>query len=469
MTADHRFKASYSGMVCDEMVLLADNTGDSCGLPASEHPGPEIPDYIVTARAEAAAKYPPHVIEAGGPDHYAATVSQSLHHAIHTADWDAVRRIAADPYAAGDDIDMAKGALAGAMKGDPLTSSTDELFRIPPMRPEPERDSYGRYRLPDPSTGRKTSWTRATTLKSALTDKEGLIGWKQRFAAVGMARLPHLGERVLELHAEILACGKDWRAAKGPKDAMKALLAELHHEAGGDEGSERGTQAHTLTEYADAGRLDEVRHLATESELADLQAYLDCCDAAGIIRPPKWIERIVLNLTVGSAGTFDRLVYLPDGRLLCADVKSQQDFDFGFLDAAAQMGQYVNADGVWDHESHTWAPLPDELDRRTGLIMHVPVGKATCELHEVDLVEGWESAQIAHRVREKRARSKVMGWPYRPAAPAKDRVLTLIESAGHPDALAALWRDLGPRGEWTPLHTAAAAARKAELLTGATS
>lgn len=343
-------------------------------------------------------------------------------------------------------------------------TETAELVRIPPMRPEPERDSYGRYVLPDPSTGRRTSWTRATTLKSALTDKEGLIGWKQRLAAVGLARQPHLAERVLELHAEIVACGKDWRAAKGPKDAMKAVLAELHHAAGGDEGSERGTQAHTLTEYADAGRLDEVRHLASESELADLQAYLDCCDAAGIVRPPEWIERIVLNLTVESAGTFDRLVYLPDGRLVCADVKSQQGFDFGFLDAAAQMGQYVNADGVWDHETRTWLPLPAELDRRTGLIMHVPVGKATCDLYEVNLEEGWEAARIAYEVRTKRSRSKVMGWPYAPPRPAGDRVLKLIASAGHPDALTALWRDLNARGEWTPAHTAAAAAKKAQLV-----
>jgi len=346
-----------------------------------------------------------------------------------------------------------------------------DLVKIPSMRPEPERDRYGRYVLPDPATGRRQSWTRATTLKDALKDKEGLIGWKQRMAAVGLAKLPDLGEQVLQLHEQIEACGEDWRAAKEPKEALKGILAELHHAAGGDEGSERGTQAHTLTEYADAGRLDEVRHLATESELADLQAYLDCCDAAGIVRPPEWIERIVVNLEVGSAGTFDRLVYLPDGRLVCADVKSQQDFSFGFLDATAQMGQYVNADAMWDDETKSWVPLPAELDKKTGIIMHVPVGKATCELYEVDLEEGWESAQVAYQVREKRSRSKVMGWPYTPpkSAPQGDQFMQLIRSAGHPDALVALWRDLDGRGLWTPEHTKAAAARKAQLLTGATS
>lgn len=68
---------------------------------------------LVAARERAAA-YPAHVIEAGGPDHYAAGQAQALHAAILAADWDAVRQIAADPWTAGDDVDTARGALAGA-------------------------------------------------------------------------------------------------------------------------------------------------------------------------------------------------------------------------------------------------------------------------------------------------------------------------------------------------------------------
>lgn len=345
-----------------------------------------------------------------------------------------------------------------------------ELVKIPPLRPEPARDTYGRYILPHPESGRSMSWTRATTLKDAVKDKEGLIGWKQRMAAAGMAIMPKHSERMLELHAEIAACGDDWRAAKPAKDAAKEILAELHHAAGGDEGSERGTQAHTLTEYADADRLDEVKHLATEGELADLQAYLDCCDGVGIQRPAQWIERIVVNTQVASAGTLDRLVYLPDGRLVVGDVKSQKDFAFGFIDVAAQLAQYVHAEAMWNDETQSWEPLPAELDKEIGVVFHVPVGKATCELIEVDLVQGWEVARIAYAVRDVRKRSKSMGRPYQPRrrpAPATttgDQVLYLIASATHPDALVGLWRDLASRGGWTPEYNAAASRRKAELL-----
>lgn len=73
--------------------------------------------------------YPAHVMEAGGPDHYAAGQAQALHCSILAADWDAVREIAADPYTPGDDVDFAKGALAGA--GEPLTvdvAKVESLF-----------------------------------------------------------------------------------------------------------------------------------------------------------------------------------------------------------------------------------------------------------------------------------------------------------------------------------------------------
>jgi hypothetical protein len=86
-------------------------------------------DYAA-ARAKAIATYPAHVIEAGGPDHYAAGLAQQLHDSILRADWAAVRRIASDPHAAGDDVDMAKGALAGAGVNDQPPSTVTELRQV---------------------------------------------------------------------------------------------------------------------------------------------------------------------------------------------------------------------------------------------------------------------------------------------------------------------------------------------------
>jgi hypothetical protein len=83
---------------------------------------------------------------------------------------------------------------------------------------------------------------------------------------------------------------------------------------------------------------------------------------------------------------------------------------------------------------------------------------------------GWELAQHAARTLWFRSISKsITGRPYVPraATPAGEPTsheLRLIESAGHPNALTALWRDLSARGLWTDEHTQAAAARKAQLV-----
>lgn len=329
---------------------------------------------------------------------------------------------------------------------------------LPTLRPEPPRDRHGRYLL----DGR--AWTRATTVVGTLKDLNGLIGWKRRMVLQGAALHPELLADVPELAADIEAAGDDWKAAKEAKAALDAVCDQAADVAGANRGSTNGTDAHTLSEWADAGRLDEVVHLATGSQLDDLRAYLTAMDGAGIIRPPEYIERIVINRTVESAGTLDRLVRLPDGRLLVADLKSQQTVDFGWLEICCQLAQYAHADHMIGPDGQL-EPMPADLDQTVGLVMHAPVGAARCDLYLVDLITGWEAAQVAHRVRQLRAESKALGVPYR-AAPVDnlgDPVLRLIADAQHPEALLGLWRDLNARGLWTDEHTAAASIRKALL------
>jgi hypothetical protein len=328
--------------------------------------------------------------------------------------------------------------------------------KIPPLRPEPERDRWKRYVLPCPEGG-KAAYTRATTVVGALKDLNGLIGWKQRMTAVGMARTPGLVARVLHVNDAIEAAGDDWREARDAKRAMTDVVEQLMHAGGADRGSEAGTEAHTLSEWYDAGRLDEVNHLATDSQIADLQAYVTAMRRAGIVRPPEYIERIVINQTIESAGTFDRLVYLPDGRLVVADLKSQKSVDFGFLDAACQMAQYANADYLVDGEQ--LLPMPAELDRSIGIVMHAPVGTGTCDLYEVNLEIGWEAALVARDVRRLRDMSKSMGRPYAPEVKIDltPRVIYLIEHAQTRASLTAIWSEHVEAGrEWTPAMQAAA-------------
>jgi hypothetical protein len=343
-----------------------------------------------------------------------------------------------------------------------------EIPFIPSMRPEPQRDRFGRYVLPDPAEGALRSWTRATTIAHALDDEFHLSQWKRRMVLSGAALRPGLLAAVPELTRALIQAKDDWRAAKEIKAELDGLCDEAAEAAGAGDGAKLGTLLHTVTEYDDAGRAGEIAHLVPVELLDDLSAYVRTMDAAGLGRPPEYIERIVVNSRVDGAGTFDRLLRLPDGRLVVGDLKTQKSVDFGFLSIAIQLAEYAQADAMYDDETQRLVPLPDELDKSIGIVMHLPVGTATCTLYELDLEAGWEAALAAHDVRQWRSRSKALGRAYVPRAePAGDHTLFLIRSAGHPNALKALWRDVNGRGEWTTDHTRAAAARKAELLAGA--
>ena len=345
-----------------------------------------------------------------------------------------------------------------------------EIPFIPSMRPEPARDERGKYILPDPVAGGSRSWERATTIAHTLDDDFNITQWKRRMVLQGAALAPGVLASVPELIRQLDQAKDDWRTAKRLKKDLDRLCDDAAEAAGANAASRLGTLLHTITEYADAGRLDEIRHLVPDMLMADLEAYLATMAEAGLERPSEFIERIVVNSQVDGAGTLDRMVRRADFGLRIADLKTGSGIELAALGFGIQFAEYANADAMYDEDTGQLVPLPAELDKTAGIVIHLPVGKATCTLHDIDLVEGWDDALVAHSVRQRRARAKSLLKPHVIPSPAAagDRVLTLIRSAGHPEALKALWKDLNGRGQWLPHHTAAAAARKAELLTPAT-
>jgi hypothetical protein len=338
------------------------------------------------------------------------------------------------------------------------------------MRPEPARDDYGRYLLPDPTSGVERGFTRATTVAHTLSDDFKINQWRRRMVAEGLTVRRDLLDEVAGA-ARDLAMAEGWRAQRPHKDRLDLLCDQAAHAAGADRGSELGTALHSLTEWADAERLDEVDLDALPASLIDdLVAYTDTMEAEKIQRPAEWIERITVNVAIDSAGTFDRVLRLPDGRLVIGDLKTQKTVDFGWMEIATQLAEYAYAEYLYDEDEGRLVPMIP-VDREVGVVMHLPVGSARCQLFEVDLVEGWRCAQLAAEVRRTRSHTKSMGRPYirRAASSAAtssnpgDPLLYNIRNAQHPDALAALWRDATARGRWTDAHTNAARARKAEL------
>lgn len=261
------------------------------------------------------------------------------------------------------------------------------------MSDAPKRDRWGRYLLPDPTTGEERPWTRATTVSGLLSDRFNLEQWAQRMVAFGMAQRPAL---------VMLAKGVKDPKSFGGKKTLNGVAKKALSAANSDERADIGTAIHAATEALDRGEAVDV----IEPYNRDVEAYGAELDRLGIEIYEGFIERIVVTpqLGEGIAGTLDRVVTVPGWDLpVIADIKTGSTVKFSHLDHAIQQSIYANATHVWDPELEQLVPMP-EVDKQRALIVHVPAGEATCTVYVIDIAAGWEAAQVAAAVRYWRKR-----------------------------------------------------------------
>lgn len=251
-------------------------------------------------------------------------------------------------------------------------------------RPEPSRDRYGRYLLPQP-TGKDKGYTRATTVAKTLSDTYGLTRWQVRMTAQGLTQRPDLFARVA--------------SAAGDAKSLDQICELAKEAAAASSGANIGTALHAFTEAVDAGRPVTI----PAPWDADVAAYTAALQAAEVAVDPAYIETVLALHSLEVAGTMDRLVTMPDGRSLIADLKTGKDLSYGWGEIAIQLALYAHADEVYDYATGQYEPMP-EVDRSEALVMHLPAGQARCDLYLVDIAAGWEAVEIAMRVRSWRKR-----------------------------------------------------------------
>lgn len=264
-------------------------------------------------------------------------------------------------------------------------------------RPEPPRDRWGRYLIPHPTTGEPQAWTRATTFAKTCADTFGLEKWGLRMALLGVARRPDILARIASI------TDPDDRDQKKLLDQLAQQAKDI---AGTSAGSNLGSALHSFTESIDLGRPVTV----PPPWDADVAAYRNALADGGVIVDPAHVERIVTVPELELAGTFDRLVTLPDGRRVVADLKTGKELSYSWGEIAIQLALYAHADTIYDVATGKHQPMP-EVDRTQALVMHLPVGKATCTLWLVDIAAGWDMAQVCKTVRTWRKR-KNLAAPY---------------------------------------------------------
>lgn len=330
----------------------------------------------------------------------------------------------------------------------------------PTIRPDPARDRWGRYVLESPVTGEKQSYTRVSTLKSAMQDTYGLNQWKLRttLQGIGYHQLAteeqvkaNGGTRLVDRITRLVAEEADMSPTNFTR-ALGDLVDEAFDIGGGKWAADMGTAFHAWGEFVDLGlgTIEEVPLMFR----SHVQAYLDAIAAAGILVHPEYIERIIVNEAYGVAGTFDRVYQLADGTLAVGDIKSGKSIDLGWLEIAQQMAAYQTAD-VMLNDADEWVPLP-ELRTDFAVIAHCPITiePARCNLVTIPLKHGREALDDSLAVRSWRTFEQKNRTTFSTefTMPTPTTILvSRINTASTADELAALYDEYSEI--WTDAHT----------------
>lgn len=321
-----------------------------------------------------------------------------------------------------------------AVSVDELAMRTEDLIPF---------DQYGRY-LIVPEGGKKpVPHTRVTTFASTLDDRYGLEKWGLRMSALGFVARQ-------DLYARLASTRPDDKAA------LDKLCTEAKEAAAASAGANMGTALHAMCERVDLG--EDITFPPPFD--ADVKAYRQTLEAAGIVIIPEMVERYVVLPELQLGGKLDRILGF-GSRPMIADLKTGADLSYSWGSIAVQLACYANAPTLYNAKAQKHEPMPD-VDKDTALVIHLPAGKATCTLHFVDIKAGWEAAQHAAWVRQWRKR-KDLSDPWRPGSRLDaviERRIGLIARlqtlAFHPGALAevaAAWPTGTPTFKQTDTHT----------------
>jgi hypothetical protein len=192
----------------------------------------------------------------------------------------------------------------------------------------------------------------------------------------------------------------------GDRTRWRDIVDRAKDRAGGNSGADLGTGIHSATEMLDLG---EPLDLLPPDLRADAHAYRDALKAAGLV--PLAGEMFVVHDELQVAGSFDRLVLEPSGTAAILDLKTiaaDKDADYAVRFSAVawsiQTAIYANSrphDGLFGTGEWSDYGLPAPQATR-GYVAVIRRGAATCDLVEVDLVEGLRLARLASQVRDAR-------------------------------------------------------------------
>lgn len=348
--------------------------------------------------------------------------------------------------------------------GAPARTTPTMGYPLPPEPPRAEAhyDGWGRYKLPSPTTGRPTGFTRATTVADTLDDTYNLSRWKRRETAKRVLAVADKAAQTLQIEGVEIA-GDDYltrlREAVDADDnrAIDRALDLLDDSMGGRDAAELGTAVHAWLEALDLGMVtfDQI----PEQFKPYASAYQEVLHRHGLMALPEYVERIVLNDRGEETivGTLDR-VYLivATGELLLGDVKTSKTLEYSYLTYAVQLAVYGYATLMLAADGSGWEPMPtlkglsdedmaNEV-RPYGVIIHVPSDQPErASAVTMDLWFGAEAMVTSLETRRKRKRAKnEVPFVHALPSPTEESLRYVaarqaLQNISHPDDLNGVW------------------------------
>lgn len=240
-----------------------------------------------------------------------------------------------------------------------------------------KRDQWNRPVIMQPD-GSEKAYTRMTTLAKTIEDTHNLEAWKIRNAMLGLVERPDLLLSV--------------RAHRDDKSELNRLAEEAQQAAKSKAKATIGTALHKLTESIDRG--EDVFEGVPLDWVPDLAAYQRETARLEMLAMEQF--RVVDELEV--AGTADRVCRFRDkdtGRAFIADTKSGS-IDYP-LSIAMQLAGYAHGK-PYDVATGQRLDDPVPVDLSWGVVIHLPQGTGTCQLHWINLQVGWAGLQLAKAV-----------------------------------------------------------------------
>lgn len=269
--------------------------------------------------------------------------------------------------------------------------------------PNEERKDYRRANgaplVSDPENPDKTlRYSRPSSYGKNLDDENALVNWRIWKAMEGVAASKSLAAQVAATPDE-------------DKVAKKELREKALDKGTANEAADMGTALHAMT-----ARIENLQDMweAPEQYQADLNAYMQALDEFGLVS--EMVEVHMVNDAFRAAGTADRIYRLtkplvaPDGtiieagELVLGDLKTGKSLDFSAPGYCIQTAIYATGE-LYDIHLEKRLPTPP-INLNWALLVHLPVGKAKCEMVWCSIELGIHGAELSRQIKEWQAKWK---------------------------------------------------------------